>query len=71
MDAKELRVKLDEISQRLRFIEIKLELSRYSGPTMSHSLLNIDELSWKTIDARITSRMPDEQALQEGEDEVD
>jgi hypothetical protein len=72
MDAKELRDKLDEISQRLRFIEIKLELCRDSGRTMSqlaeHRRVSLE--NYRRVYYR-QNGIPDGQALQEGEDEVD
>jgi hypothetical protein len=69
MDATELRDKLDEILQRLRFIEMKLG---DRGLTMSqlaeHRRIGLE--NYRRAYYR-QNGIPDDQTLQEGEDELD
>ena len=78
MDQSELRVKLDEILQCLRFLEIKLELYGHGGSTIGLSQLSerrrVSLENYKRAYYR-QNGVPNEVALQDGAedgyDEVD
>ena len=78
MDQSELRVKLDEILQCLRSLEIKLELYGHGGSTIGLSQLSerrrVSLENYKRAYSR-QNGVPNEVALQDGEengyDEVD